>query len=390
MGPGGFSSFKADYDPSAEKTRIIPLIPPRIQAPECDQFLFNEQATLLGGTSTIESPDGGWQAVEVDAMTVLETAMVTGDTSAYLQYCIYADACNALEEGRSQSDWPLLSSVDADFCQDYTGECAIVRLQLRDDLDDGLYDAQVQASLDAGGVVLRQAGAGHHPDGVEPRSHQPGAAAGRRVGVLPTLRHLGLWRRRRARALRLSLRHLRRRWHPRQWWSLLQPGPRRLPGRRSAVVEGDRAVTRQSPSKRASWPSAGAPSTRWTTSTCSPTPSATRPAATAPTAPLAPTARTAEGPDDLVGLYWGSPGDCDTCLDGIDNNCNGVMDCAEPACARCFVGQGSGCGGGTDVPCAQGGCASVTSAPTRRPSPTGTLVVLLGLIAVGYRVRESR
>ena len=54
-----------------------------------------------------------------------------------------------------------------------------------------------------------------------------------------------------------------------------------------------------------------------------------------------------EGPGDLVGLYlYGEMADCDTCLDGIDNNCDGAIDCADPACAPCFVGQGVGCGGG--------------------------------------------
>ena len=69
-----------------------------------------------------------------------------------------------------------------------------------------------------------------------------------------------------------------------------------------------------------------------------------------------------EGPGDLVGLYlYGDMADCDTCLDGIDNNCDGAIDCADPACAPCFVGQGVGCGGGEESPCSQGGCASPRS-----------------------------
>ncbi|MEL6347032.1 MAG: hypothetical protein AAFV53_28215 [Myxococcota bacterium] len=48
-----------------------------------------------------------------------------------------------------------------------------------------------------------------------------------------------------------------------------------------------------------------------------------------------------EGPDDLIGLYIDAPASCDTCLDGIDNNCDGSIDCADPACALfCRAGGG--------------------------------------------------
>lgn len=65
-----------------------------------------------------------------------------------------------------------------------------------------------------------------------------------------------------------------------------------------------------------------------------------------------------EGPGDLLAytLGDGEPVDCSTCLDGIDNNCDGRIDCADPACAACFVGQGMGCSGPSPCP-GSGGCA---------------------------------
>ena len=97
----------------------------------------------------------------------------------------------------------------------------------------------------------------------------------------------------------------------------------------------------------------------------------------------------AEGPDDLIGLYLGSPADCSTCLDGIDNNCDGNTDCADPACARCFIGQGIGCSRGDDAPCTQAGCSFA--------APEGGAFLdrlfsaaFIALFAVLYRRRERR
>ena len=50
----------------------------------------------------------------------------------------------------------------------------------------------------------------------------------------------------------------------------------------------------------------------------------------------------AEGPGDLIGLFLdGKFASCETCLDGIDNNCDGSIDCADPAmCAMlCRTGH---------------------------------------------------
>jgi hypothetical protein len=97
----------------------------------------------------------------------------------------------------------------------------------------------------------------------------------------------------------------------------------------------------------------------------------------------------AEGPDDLIGIYLGMPADCSTCLDGIDNNCDGNTDCADPACARCFIGQGMGCSRGEDAPCTQGGCSIA--------APAGGAFLdrifsaaFIALFAVLYRRRERR
>jgi PKD repeat protein len=94
-----------------------------------------------------------------------------------------------------------------------------------------------------------------------------------------------------------------------------------------------------------------------------------------------------EGPGDLMALY--SPelaelASCDRCLDGIDNNCDGTLDCADPTCASCFVGQGRGCAD-ADSPCAQAGCAATPRGPLL---PTGAAVLGLSLFAAGLRRRR--
>ncbi len=88
-----------------------------------------------------------------------------------------------------------------------------------------------------------------------------------------------------------------------------------------------------------------------------------------------------EGPNDLVLAYNGLNGDCGRCVDGLDNNCDGLADCADPTCAVCFVGQGQGCAGGRDA-CgdvvAGGGCTTGTD--SRNLAVLG-LLPLLGLVA---------
>ena len=94
-----------------------------------------------------------------------------------------------------------------------------------------------------------------------------------------------------------------------------------------------------------------------------------------------------EGPGDLVGLFLdGTMADCSTCLDGIDNNCDGNIDCADPACAQCFVGQGVGCGGGADSPCMQSGCSTQYGKGNERLYQSFILITLALGIAL-YRRR---
>lgn len=50
-----------------------------------------------------------------------------------------------------------------------------------------------------------------------------------------------------------------------------------------------------------------------------------------------------EGPRDIYGLLTDSPGECGSCTDGKDNNCNGLMDEEDPGCYPCFEGQGISC-----------------------------------------------
>jgi hypothetical protein len=96
-----------------------------------------------------------------------------------------------------------------------------------------------------------------------------------------------------------------------------------------------------------------------------------------------------EGPGDLVGLFLdGTMADCSTCLDGIDNNCDGNIDCADPACAQCFVGQGVGCGGGAESPCMQSGCSTPYGKGNQRLYRS--LVLIMLALGIGlYRRKNS-
>jgi len=86
-----------------------------------------------------------------------------------------------------------------------------------------------------------------------------------------------------------------------------------------------------------------------------------------------------EGPEDLLGIYRGLPADCSTCEDGVDNNCNGFKDCAEPACAPCFDGHISVGGCNDEDPCVRSGCATEGVRRDRAPAFVGVLLALLGV-----------
>jgi len=94
-----------------------------------------------------------------------------------------------------------------------------------------------------------------------------------------------------------------------------------------------------------------------------------------------------EGPDDLVGSFFDYERDCRSCLDGIDNNCNGLTDCEDPACADCFIGQGVGCGASGSA-CSDSGC-SATGTRTRTAG-NAVLMALLGLVAMARLRRRAR
>ena len=72
-----------------------------------------------------------------------------------------------------------------------------------------------------------------------------------------------------------------------------------------------------------------------------------------------------EGPGDLIGIYNGDPAECSACLDGIDNNCDGQIDCEDPSCAPCFVGHGLGCAA-EGSPCQGAGCEAIPTDPIQQ------------------------
>ena len=96
-----------------------------------------------------------------------------------------------------------------------------------------------------------------------------------------------------------------------------------------------------------------------------------------------------EGPGDLYGRFWDMELDCSTCLDGVDNNCDGQTDCADPGCAACFVGQGFGVGGGSDASCAQLGCSSTGLSRSQTLGGLAMAFLALGLVGAGRRRRKT-
>ena len=96
-----------------------------------------------------------------------------------------------------------------------------------------------------------------------------------------------------------------------------------------------------------------------------------------------------EGPGDLYGRFWDMELDCSTCLDGVDNNCDGQTDCADPGCAACFVGQGFGVGGGSEASCAQLGCSSTGLSRSQTLGGLALAFLALGLVGGGRRRRRS-
>jgi hypothetical protein len=50
-----------------------------------------------------------------------------------------------------------------------------------------------------------------------------------------------------------------------------------------------------------------------------------------------------EGPRDIYGRLLGQEGACGACSDGLDNNCNGLVDAEDPGCYPCLQSQGFAC-----------------------------------------------
>ncbi len=92
-----------------------------------------------------------------------------------------------------------------------------------------------------------------------------------------------------------------------------------------------------------------------------------------------------EGPADLLVTFYGLDPECDSCLDGVDNNCNQLVDCEEPACAACFAGNGLGCAS-SDSPCGQSGCAA--SGSSLRTGPFSGLMASLTLLVLAAASRR--
>lgn len=90
-----------------------------------------------------------------------------------------------------------------------------------------------------------------------------------------------------------------------------------------------------------------------------------------------------EGPDDLVAIYEGTVVDCAACMDGIDNNCDGEVDCDDPSCAVCFVGSGGGCAA-SGSPCEPSACSASPE------SASASALAMLGLLVLAGGRRRSR
>ncbi len=333
-----------------DTTEIIPLVPPRRLARQCDA----ELQTALDAIGVL--PDEGTPADRwwVESLTT----------------CVMADTCRQIAQGGHQTDWPT-----AEDCEGYENvRCGAATLTIAEEADSNIYQEVMPGCMDDTTKL---------PEQVITRT---------------------VWRRDRI----IDARRLVVEWEcyrlygtfgcgdveaPEGWTS---PYEGRVPGaggftandlaRRQLTSDSRwwKELNRYNPqpvqpgSMAGCWgdPENGIDALRtfdFVGGDCNPDePGANR--------------DQPEGPDDLVGKYLGELADCSTCLDGIDNNCNGLIDCQEPACARCFVGQGVGCSAAPGNECTQSGCSSAGGV-TRGAGPTG-LALLLGLMLAAMTARR--
>ena len=313
---------------SAAESGVVPLLLPRAEAPECDAQLDEALAGLVGQES-------------------LDEAVQAGDTEPLLRLCVAAEACRQIAEGASLP-WP-------ESCEGIDGACGVARLSLRADADDDAYEDRIVQDLDA---VAECSG---HPEQFITRTVWP------RSRVLEARELVVQWD-----CFRLYGSYGCGDLTPPEDWVSPLPEDTVEGGGIANADPGEALVAdarwwkelgRFNPSPMLQELLAGCwgdpePGSQTVLDAIS-----HRAGGDCADNAVGANRDTPEGPDDLVGIYAGEPADCETCIDGIDNNCNGLTDCAEPACARCFVGRGSGCGGDAQSPCVEGGCVSAPSRP---------------------------
>ncbi len=344
---------------------LVPLLLPRVEAPECDASLREHLSELIGAEA-------------------LEVAIDEQSQRALLEACVEADACLARAEGRAEPDamWP-------ENCDSKIGQCTVVRLTMDESSDSTEMYGKGEDWDDVVEYLDRVDTCSEHPEQYITRtvwSRERILAARELVVQWECYRLNGTfgcgdyerpsgWTSPYSSVLQEGgfitnddpgdLLTENRFW----WMELLRYNP-------TVMTEGLLSGCWGSPEDLGNQ-TVGSAISDVTGGDCNDN-------------RFGANRGQAEGPDDLVGVFYGEPADCATCLDGLDNNCNGLIDCGEPACARCFVGQGYGCGGGSQSPCTQGGCTVANTPSERRRAPGGGLLLLVGLasLGVGWRVRR--
>ncbi len=339
-------------DPDAavdeDRASVIPLILPRRGAQACDDRLERQLAFLLGEVATAE-------------------IILTQSLEPVLQYCITAHMC---EDGQ-------LEGEDCEGIIDGAG-CTVMRLKIGEDQDTGFDELGVSASCEAHPEQLITRTVWHHDRVIQARELAAWWECYRVYGTYGCA----------------DLRE------PEDWWQMeetIVPGGRTWLNDEEfdeVIATGKKGwheLSRYDPEAIESvltgcWDDdiAGALAQL-------------RP----PSDPIAldytggdcvnedgdANRGESEGPDDLLGQFFGEAPDCRTCIDGVDNNCNGLTDCEDPACAECFIGQGVGCAA-SGSPCAETGCS--TSGDSNEVKTSGAILAFLWLAAMTRIWRRVR